>query len=155
MAAYIGSARQLTAAAGALNDAEFDWCGSFPLALDTEDSDSESDFEDDHGEGEPVDMLAFVGRWDFRVTDEKAVLRSGRRAYRRAWPKDSKKDAQHRVYNMESAASEILHAHGLAGLEAAKGMSLERWVNTFVALPAGASDTFDSDPFSMASQDDV
>lgn len=86
---------------------------------------------------------------------KKALLRSGRRAYRRAWPRESKKDAQHRVYSMQSAANEILRADGLAGLEAAKGMSLERWVNTFVALPAGASDTFDSDPFSIAGPDDV
>ncbi len=138
LSAYLESVMRLRDAAGAYNESEFDWCGSFPLALDSDADDFE---EEDDEESESGDVLSLTGRWDFRVTDEKKVLRAGRQAYRRAWPEESKKDAKHRVQDLESAAAEVMHADGLAGLERVDGMYLERWTNSFSVADAGVTDT--------------
>jgi len=139
--AYLESAMRLRDVADGFNESEFDWCGSLPLALDSDDDDIE---EEDHEERGSGDVLSLIGRWDFRVTDEKKVLRAGRRAYRRAWPRESKKDAKHRVRDLESAAAEVMHAAGLAGLDEVEGMCLERWSNSFVVQDATATDMLDS-----------
>jgi hypothetical protein len=47
---YIDSCQDLRHAVEAFSEAEFDWCGSAPLALqDDEDEDEDDDFEDDFG----------------------------------------------------------------------------------------------------------
>lgn len=140
MGAYMASVVRLSDAASAYNEAEFDWCGSFPLALDSDDDYSQ---EEDDEERESGDVLSLIGRWDFRVTDEKEVLRAGRKAYRRAWPNESKEDAKRRVQDLESAAAEVMHANGLAGLEQVEGMQLERWSNSFSVKDEAAMDTRD------------
>jgi len=133
ISAYMTSVMRLRDMAAAYNESEFDWCGSFPLALDSDDEDFDGEDDEERASG---DVLSLTGRWDFRIADEKKVLRAGRKAYRRAWPEESQKDAKRRVRDLESAAAEVMHVDGLAGLEKVQGMSLERWSYSFTVQDA-------------------
>jgi hypothetical protein len=92
---YFASTEELRTAAGAFDNAEFDWCGSFPLGI----QDFEDDEEDEGDEVAPASngVLTAVGRWDFRITDTDAVVAAGRAAYTKVWPDDTPKDAQERA----------------------------------------------------------
>lgn len=50
-------------------------------------------------------MVVVVCRcpWDFRITDEVAVLAAGRAAYLRAWSDDTQEDAEIRVQQVGDA----------------------------------------------------
>lgn len=150
---YFASAAALRRAAVAFDDAEFDWCGSSPLGLEADDLDDDEGDEDedaaDHG------VLSVVGRWDYRVVDEAALLAAGRAAYAKTWPADTEEDASLAVVDLVSAADEIAHAHGWHAL--AEVDSLEPVASmTNVVLHEDEGDSWldsDEDPFEIARQD--
>lgn len=117
---YMASATKLRDLAAAFDDAEFDWCGSFPLGLETDDDEDDDEWENDEDDDEEAvdfaQFLRFSGQWEFRVTDPDATIEAGRAAYLRVWPGDSPEDAEARVQDIGNAASEVLHADGVNGL---------------------------------------
>lgn len=146
---YFESGKRLMAATRAFNEAEFDWCGSFPLGLrpdDEDDQDEEEEWEDEPASGS---ILSVLGRWDFRITHEAAAIAAGRIAYLRAWPDDTEEDAVTRVQQVGDAAAELMHSDGLAGLERADGLRLERDATVFVVHDGEDDETFDDDPFGI------
>lgn len=152
--AYFESGEALLDATREFNEAEFDWCGSFPLALrpdeDDDDDDEDEEWEDQDESGS---ILSVVGRWDFRITDEPAAIASGRNAYLRAWPDDINEDAEARVQLIGDAAAELMHADGLRGLEDADGMSLERNVTSFFVHEGEDDEAFNTDPFAITREE--
>ena len=145
---YFESADDLMKATRAFNEAEFDWCGSFPLGLRPDEDDEDEDELEEQPEA-VGDVLTLLGRWDFRVTDEAAAVAAGRRAYLAAWTDDTEEDAESRVQHVDDAAAELMHAHGLAGLENAEGLSLERDATAFMIHEGEDDETFDDDPFAI------
>lgn len=143
---YFESADRVMASAQAFNEAEFDWCGSFPLDLGPDAEDDEDEDLDERAGGQ---VLSVVGRWDFRITDEDAVLAAGRAAYLRAWPDDTQEDAEIRVQQVDGAAAELEHADGLTALDNAAGLELHRDVIGFIVHDGGDDETFDNDPFGI------
>lgn len=141
---YFESAEGLSDAARAFSEAEFDWCGSFPLPLAEE---PDQDWEE---EGEPAvgELLSVLGRWDYRVLDEDALVGAGRSSYLRSWPEDTPEDAELRVVDVESAAGELLHGDGLSALDDAPGLAPTAYVVQCV-LNDGTRDDPD-DPFGLA-----
>ncbi|MDF2090944.1 hypothetical protein P0Y31_01175 [Knoellia sp. 3-2P3] len=127
---YVDSAETLVTVAHAFEDAEFNWCGSFPLGLGAED-DLELDDEDEEEVPEGR-MLSVFRRWDLDILDEAAVIAAGRAAYLRAWPDDTEEDASLRVQDVEMAASEIIHADGIDALGSTEGLEAERGATTIV-----------------------
>lgn len=149
--AYFESAESLMDATRAFNEAEFDWCGSFPLGLrPDEDDDEDEEWEDQDESGS---ILSVVGRWDFRITDEAAVIAAGRSAYLRAWPDDTHEDAEHRVQQVSDAAAELTHADGLSRLEDVDGLSLHRDVTGFFVHEGEDDEAFNADPFAITRED--
>lgn len=148
---YFQSVDQLMTAARAFNDAEFDWCGSFPLALDDEEDDDDNSWQDEEPEDalEEQPILTVLGRWDFRVTDAAAAIVAGRAAYLRMWSDDTDEDASIRVREVKDAAAELMHEDGLAGLESADGLHLERDATAFVLHEGETDEAFDEDPFAI------
>lgn len=149
MPQYIDSTTTLENAAEAFNDAEFEWCGSFPLALA-----STGDDEDDLDDGEEPErprnpVVTMVGRWDFRITDEDALIESGRAAYLDAWPDEDREDAETRVQSLVEAAAEVSHGGGPEALEAADGLEPERATFEFVLHDGGDDEEFEDDPFAI------
>ena len=145
---YFESADRVMAFARAFNEAEFDWCGSFALDLrsDAEDGEDEEALDDEPVGGE---ILSVVGRWDYRITDEDAVLAAGRAAYLRAWPDDTQEDAEIRVQQVSDAAAELEHAGGLTELDNAAGLQRHRSVISLVVHDGEDDETFDNDPFGI------
>ena len=124
MGSYLASVKALREAVAAFDDAEFDWCGSFPLGFDADDEDEDQDeWEDDDDQVEAGQFLTLSGQWDFRLTDPTATIQAGRAAYLRAWPDDSADDADARVQDVRDAASEVLHAEGVNGLLQTNGLA--------------------------------
>ncbi|GAA2027874.1 hypothetical protein GCM10009740_16940 [Terrabacter terrae] len=149
---YFESADQVRSAARAFNDAEFDWCGSFPLALADDDEDDDDRWDDEEESEDAVNeqpMLTVFGRWDFRVIDASAAIAAGRSAYLRMWSDDTEEDASIRVKEVRDAAAEIMHADGLAGLESANGLRLARDATAFVLHEGESDEAFDEDPFAI------
>lgn len=118
---YIASAARLHDAASAFDEAEFDWCGSFPLGLDPERWDDDDD-DQDEGDTELGSVLTVVGRWDYRIVDESALIDAGRAAYARMWADDTEEDAALAVANPAAAAQEIAHADGWNALDDTAGL---------------------------------
>ena len=87
------------------------------------------------------------GHWDFRITDEDAVLAARRAAYLRTWPDDTQEDAEIRVQQVAGAAAELEHAEGLTGLNNVAGLQLQRDVVGFIVHEGEDDETFDPDPF--------
>ncbi|MDT5014960.1 MAG: hypothetical protein QOD39_1120 [Mycobacterium sp.] len=118
---YFASTEEFFRAAAAFDDAEFEWCGTFPLRLDSDEADGDIDYEE---EDEEVDgsVLTLVGRWDYRVMDAHALIATGRAAYARCWPDDTDEDAAIAVADPAAAAQEIAHADGWHALEEADGL---------------------------------
>lgn len=146
MQLYFESGERLQAAAKAFNEAEFDWCGSFPLALrEVEDAWDEDD-SDQHEVGNGY--LSAFGRWDFQVLDPEAVVAAGRAAYLAAWPDDPEEDIEVRVPDVVRAVSEIVHAHGFWSLQDTAGLDPDRHVTMFLAHDG--DDDFGEDPFAIS-----
>jgi hypothetical protein len=142
---YFASQEELRSAAVAFDNAEFDWCGSFPLGV----QDFEDDDEDEGDEVAPASngVLTAVGRWDFRITDTDALVEAGRAAYSKAWPDATPEDALERVQGPESAASEISHADGWSALSSTSGLFLERDVIQFITHDGLDDDEWEENPF--------
>jgi hypothetical protein len=142
---YFASQEELRSAAVAFDDAEFDWCGFFPLGV----QDFEDDEEDEGDEVAPASngVLTAVGRWDFRITDTDAVVEAGRAAYSKAWPDATPEDALERVQGPESAASEISHADGWSELSSTSGLFLYRDVIRFITHDGLDDDEWEENPF--------
>lgn len=138
----------LQAAAVAFGEAEFDWCGSFPLALRHDDLDDEEDDDEEDDEQAEGNVLSVVGRWDYRLVDADAVLMAGRRAYADTWTDDTDEDAELAVQTVHNAVGELLHSPDLAQLEGVAGLEVSQfWVHTFVH---DGSETNEDDPFGIA-----
>jgi len=144
--AYFESVKRLESAANAFNDAEFDWCGSFPLALAEVDEDEDDEVDD----GRVFGVLSVLNRSDYRITDVDAVIAAGRAAYLTAWPDDIEEDAQVRVQNVGSAAGEIMHANGLSGLDGTAGLEDYRDFTSVVVHDGEDDDDFHAAPFAIA-----
>ncbi len=142
---YFTSQSTLIEAARAFDSAEFDWCGSFPLGLPLDDDEDDEDWDDDVSSSGEV--LSVIGRWDYRVTDEDALVDAGRRAYLAAWPDDTQEDAEYRVTDARSAAGEILHDEDLAALSETLGLLRYRFLAQI--LTHVGDDDFENDPFGL------
>lgn len=125
---YFDSLDRVRAAAEALNDAEFGWCGSImlPLTLAASGLDDELQVEnlDDADAAEVV--LSLKGSWEFEVQDVAAVVLAGRGAYLRNWPGDLMEDAESAVTDVVDAGRELMHRGGVEALNAAEGLQLVR-----------------------------
>lgn len=147
---YFASAEALQEAVTAFAGAEFDWCGSFPVATEMLNDDEEPQdgvVADPALEEAPV--VSVLGRWDYLVTDGAALVEHGRSAYRQTWPQDSDDDAAVQVVDIESAVRAIVHAAALPELDAAPGLQpllsaleLRRHAGT-------GMDDFIKDPFAL------
>lgn len=147
---HFASAERLQEAVNAFAEAEFDWCGSFPVRteLSNEPEEPQNGFAADPAL-EEAPVVSVMGRWDYLVTDGAALIDHGRNAYLQAWPQDTDDDAAVRVADVQSAVREILHAAELPKLEAAPGLQpllsaleLRRHAGT------GMND-FTEDPFAL------
>jgi hypothetical protein len=147
--AYFQSVKRLGSAANAFNDAEFDWCGSFPLSLADVDERDDWDEDDEAEDDEAKSVLSVLGRWDYRVTDAEALITAGRAAYLTAWPEDTEEDARIRVHDLVSAAAEITHAYGFSSLEETAGLESDRDITAFVMHDGEDDDAFHEDPFAI------
>jgi hypothetical protein len=148
---YFESADELRKAAVAFDNAEFDWCGSFPLGIQAfeDDEEDEGDEEDEEDEVAPASngVLTAVGRWDYRITDTDAVVAAGRAAYSKAWRDATPEDALERVQGPETAASEIIHADGWSALSSTTGLLLKRDVTQFITHDELDDDEWEENPF--------
>jgi len=118
---YTPSAARLHEVVAAFDEAEFDWCGTFPLGLDA-DRWEDGDEDDEDEVSADADILSVFGRWDHRVTNQSAVIDAGRAAYSRVWEDDTVDDASIAVADLAGAAREIAHADGWGSLDAIVGL---------------------------------
>lgn len=101
-------------------DAQFQYTGSgFPLGIVHEFDDDDSDEVVDEG---PVAGVSVLRRDDYVVDKETAVLKAGRKAYRRMWPEDDAAAATADVTHLGRALYLIAHADGWDGLRQVKGL---------------------------------
>lgn len=101
-------------------DAQFEYTGSgFPLGI-------VHDFDDDDGnevvEEVPVAGVSVLRRDDYVVSKEAAILKAGRKAYRRTWPEDDAAAATADVTHLGRALYQIAHADGWDSLRHVKGL---------------------------------
>lgn len=113
---YERSCQHLHEAVNAFNEAEFDWCGSFPLPLDPprhlehrQDDDEAAEWTTAVGAPEAV-VVSLFGRWDWVITDADALLAASRNAYRELWTDDTAEDAELAVPDALSGLRELTHA---------------------------------------------
>lgn len=148
---YFESAETLVTVARAFENAEFNWCGSFPLGLGIDDDlDLDDEDEEEVTEG-PI--LSLFRRWDLNILDEAAVIAAGRAAYLRAWPDDTEEDAATRVQDVEMAAAEIIHADGIDALGGTDGLRAERGATTILQHDGEDYETFDANPWGVVNDD--
>jgi len=123
---YFTSAEEVQSAVNAFTEAEFAWCGSFPVRAGEQEEEEEEWGFDDGPVADPsvaeAPVLSVLGRWDYVITDVEALLRHGREGYLTAWPQDTQDDADLRVQDSESAVREILHGPPLLVLDEAPGL---------------------------------
>jgi len=153
-AEYTQSAERLRRAAAGLDQAEFDWCGSFPLGLGAlEWDDLESD--DQNAVDMDVDILTVVGRWDYQVVDGAALMSAGRASYAALWPESTNEDAASAVEDLAAAVREIAHRSGWGALDAVAGLQSAAFT-TSVILHHDEDTSWlddDADPFAIARLD--
>ena len=149
-ALYFTSLTRLAEAGSTFADAEFDWCGTFPLLSDDDDDDGEDEDEDETGGDNTV--VSVLGRWDYRITAPDAVIDAGKQAYRTAWPQDTEEDARVRVDSVGRAVNEILHGGDLDALNAAPG--LEPYQSSINVLIHDGRDDDEDIPHGLATSDD-
>jgi hypothetical protein len=147
MPRYFESVAALESAATAFNDAEFNWGGTTPLPLLTPDYE-----EDEEDEQEPASggIVSLLGRWDFRVTDEAALIQAGRSAHLHSWADRDREDAEFVVNSITRAASEVFDTGGPEALENTDGMEPVRAAFNFILHDGGDDEEFDEDPFAIA-----
>jgi hypothetical protein len=157
---YRASSDELFHAASAFDDAEFDWCGSFPLMLDAEglDEDDDDDESDDDEEEFTGEVVTLVGRWDYRVVDSAALLAAGREAHVRSAHGHADHghvaddDPEAAVPDAAAAAQEIAHADGWHTLEEAPGLDPIASTATVILHEDDSAPWLDGDedPFDIA-----
>lgn len=139
----------LRSAAVSFDDAAFDLTGTAPLGVEAYDEDDE-DWDEDDG---PLDaggrMLTVVGRWDYRITDDEAVMAAGRQSYLAHWTDDTDDDAHVRVQDVRSAAGEIMHGDAVHRLDETPGLEQIRFATTVISHEGDDDETFDADPFGI------
>ena len=151
---YFESAETLWQATKAFNDAEFDWCGSIPLALldDDEDWDDEDDEDEGHDDDETEGgtVLTIVGRWDFLLAGYRCVHRRGPQCLPQGVARRHRggRRAPHRERGRRG--HELMHRSELSGLEGAAGLQPIRSVTSFLVHDGDDDETFDEDPFAIA-----
>lgn len=121
-AGVFASGNQLRPAVLAYADAQFDYTGiGFPLGIvhQFDDDEDEEDDDVDHG---PIAGVSVLRRNDFAVSNEAAVMKAGRKAYRRVWPEDDAAAAAADVTHLGRALYQIAHADGWDSLEHVKGL---------------------------------
>ncbi|CAL8972672.1 hypothetical protein TESS_TESS_02551 [Tessaracoccus sp. O5.2] len=111
---------RLRRAVRAYADAQFEYTGTgFPLGIVHE-------FDEDEGEDVidigPVAGVSVLRRNDYVVTNEAAVMKAGRKAYRRLWPAEDAAAAAADVTHLGRALYQIAHAEGWDSLEQVKGL---------------------------------
>ena len=146
---YFSSADRLSRAVAAFAEAEFDWCGSFPVSVrgaNDEEGDDEWEDEDDNSDA-PV--LSVLGRWDYRIVDPQVLIQEGRAAYLTAWPDDTEDDAEVRVQTTEGAVRELLHAGVLQPLEQSEGLYSLISIVEVVTHAGTPEQEFVDDPFAI------
>jgi len=150
-AQYVPSVQHLVRAAAAFDDAEFDWCGSFPLGIASDEDEDEDDDED----ATDASVLTIVGRWDYEVVDFGALVAAGRAAYASVWPVDTAEDAAVAVPDAAAAAREIAHASGWSALERADGLEPIADRTLLILHDDDSADWLDDDgdPFAIARED--
>lgn len=101
-------------------DAQFDYTGTgFPLGIVHE---FDEDEDDDDVDGGPVAGVSVLRRSDYVVSNEAAVMKAGRKAYRRAWPEEDAAAAAADVTHLGRALYQIAHADGWDSLNEVKGL---------------------------------
>ncbi len=112
---------QLRPAVLAYADAQFDYTGTgFPLGIVHQFDDDEEDGDDvDAG---PVAGVSVLRRNDYVVSNEAAVMKAGRKAFRRVWPEEDAAAAAADVTHLGRALYQIAHADGWDSLEQVKGL---------------------------------
>lgn len=152
-AQYVPSVQRLLRAAAAFDDAEFEWCGSFPLGIAADDDDDDDDESGD--ESAEAGVLTVVGRWDYEVVDAEALVAAGRAAYVNLWADDTHEDAVAAVSNAAEAAREIVHADGWGALERANGLEAIADRTVLILHDDDSADWLhdEGDPFAIARED--
>ncbi|WP_157974060.1 hypothetical protein [Desertihabitans aurantiacus] len=148
---YFASVNRLETAAAAFQEAEFDWCGSFPLPLYTPGEGDPGEEDVDDRDADPTgQVLTVVSRSDYRLVDADAVLEAGRAGYRRSWSEDTDEDARLFVADVAVAVLEIIHADGSDALDRCPGLDPEASTETVILHDGDAwPGDDDADPFAI------
>lgn len=153
LAAYFASADLLQQAVNDFADAEFDWCGSIPVAV-SEVEDEQLDALDEDIEGDApsqeLGVLTVLGRYDYVITDAAALVQQGREAYLQHWDQETGEDAAERVQEPSEAVAELLHGAPLAELEGVPGLQLDAWVSQLIQHDGSTEEEIEEDPFGIA-----
>lgn len=128
-------------------DAQLEFTGSgFPLGIVHE-------FDDDGGpevvEEGPVVGVSVLRRDDYVVKKEAAVLKAGRKAYRRMWPEDDAAAATADVTHLGRALYLIAHANGWDSLRHVKGLRPVRGIT----LVCSSDELIGADPDTWPEED--
>lgn len=116
----VAAGDRLLPAVRAYADAQFDYTGTgFPLGIVHEFDENEGDDDIDDG---PVAGVSVLRRNDYVVSNEAAVMKAGRKAYRRLWPAEDAAAAAADVTHLGRALYQIAHAEGWDSLEQVKGL---------------------------------
>lgn len=119
-AEVFASGDQLRHAVLAYADAQFEYTGiGFPLGIIHQFDDDEEDDDVDHG---PVAGVSVLRRTDYVVSNEAAVIKAGRKAYRRVRPEDDAAAAAADVTHLGRALYQLAHADGWDNLDDVKGL---------------------------------
>ena len=116
----VAAGDRLLPAVRAYADAQFDYTGTgFPLGIVHEFDENEGDDDIDDG---PVAGVSVLRRNDYVVSNEAAVMKAGRKAYRRLWPAEDAAAAAADVTHLGRALYQIAHAQGWDSLHQVKAL---------------------------------
>ena len=146
---YFTSAERLSKAVADFAEAEFDWCGSFPVSVRGETDDEGEDEWEAEEDDSDAPVVSVLGRWDYRIVDPQLLMQEGRAAYLTAWPDDTQDDAEVRVQTTEGAVRELLHAAVLQPLERSEGLQSLISAVELVTHAGTAEEEFMDDPFAI------
>jgi hypothetical protein len=150
---YFTSADALKRAAAAFDDAEWDFCGSFPLEIELDEDEPDDDGDEDEEDlWKPATVLSALGRWDFNVYDPDALVAAGREARQEVHPDETPQERDEAVDGLQRAAYEIAHAHGWDALIDAPGLA--NFVDEMRFIPHTDYQGMGSNAFSIALDED-
>jgi len=145
---YFSSAERLSTAVAAFAEAEFDWCGSFPVSVRSAEAEEDTDEWEEAADSD-IAVLSVLGRWDYRIVDPQMLIREGRAAYLTAWPDDTQDDTEVRVQTTKAAVAELLHAGILQPLERSAGLQPLLSTVELVTHAGTPEQEFNDDPFAI------